>query len=485
MAMGLLVRRSPHVVDRNTNALRIVAIIVGFCFFLMFFFVPETFWDRTPRPHEKSKHATLKSISGFFHHPHHDHKSKHTITGDDTTNAPHAVNTGSTAPDNTANATIAERRQHKATHHVGFADDVTVKEDAIEPVEDEKTGKTRNKSPPRLMVRTNTDDPDGNVDKDRKPTPYPGPLKAVTPTDDDEEPKLEHSEPASAVTRPESAMAVPVTAGLSEKSHSPAPGAQRYTAYLRSQPAKTFRQTLRPWNGRLRHDKWILVALRPFILFAYPAILWSALVYSLSVGWLIVLSESVSHVYRSDQYRFSALGVGLVYISPFIGGILGTAVAGKVSDVIVKAMSRRNGGVYEPEFRLIMAIPVAIATCAGLMGFGWSAEEKDKWIVPTVFFGIISFGSSLGSTTSITFAVDSYRMYAGEGLVTLNFAKNIFHGLVFSLFFNHWLESDGSKAVFQTIGGVQLACLLTTIPMYIYGKRARMWTYRKNLMEKF
>ena len=231
---------------------------------------------------------------------------------------------------------------------------------------------------------------------------------------------------------------------------------------------------------------WHKVAFRPFILFAYPAVLWSALVYSLSVGWLIVLSESVSNIYRSrDTYNFSALGVGLVYLSPFVGGIIGTAVAGKVSDIIVQWMARRNGGVYEPEFRLVMGAPVAISTAIGLMGFGWSAQERDNWIVPTVFFGVISFGCSLGSTTAITFCVDSYRQYAGEALVTLNFSKNVFHGLVFSLFFANWLESDGSKRVFVAIGGVQIACLLTTIPMYIYGKRARMWTVRKRLMERF
>lgn len=62
---------------------------------------------------------------------------------------------------------------------------------------------------------------------------------------------------------------------------------------------------------------------------------------------------------------------------------------------------------------------------------------------------------------------------------------DIFHGLVFSLFFNRWLDADGSKSVFVAIGGIQLACLLTTVPMYICGKRCRMWTVRKNLMEKF
>jgi hypothetical protein len=119
------------------------------------------------------------------------------------------------------------------------------------------------------------------------------------------------------------------------------------------------------------------------------------------------------------------------------------------------------------------------------MGFGWSAQVNNHWMVPTAFFGIVSFGCSLGSTTSITFCVDSYRQYAGEALVTLNFSKNVFHGLVFSLFVTGWLTTDGSRMVYIWIGIIQLILLLFTIPMYIYGKRARMWTVRKNFMERF
>jgi hypothetical protein len=185
--------------------------------------------------------------------------------------------------------------------------------------------------------------------------------------------------------------------------------------------------------------------IRPFILFAYPAVLWSSLVYALAVGWLIVLSESVAHIYEDTSYNFTPLQVGLVYISPFIGGVLGTAVAGKVSDLVVRFLARKNDGVYEPEFRLLMALPITLATVIGLMGFGWSAEERNNWIVPTVFFGVISFGCSLASTTAVTFVVDSYRVYAGEALVTLNVSKS----KIFSLY-HHVRSRANIPKIFST-----------------------------------
>jgi hypothetical protein len=205
----------------------------------------------------------------------------------------------------------------------------------------------------------------------------------------------------------------------------------QYTNRLRKRAKIPYTQTLKVWNGRITRDKWLKVAVRPFVLFAYPAVLWSSVVYALSVGWLIVISESVATIFESKStYNFTPLQTGLIYISPFVGGLLGTAVAGKVSDIVVRYMTKRNGGIYEPEFRLVMALPIGLSTTIGLMAFGWSSEVHDAWIVPTIFFGLISFGCCLGSTTAITFCVDSYRQYAGEALVTLNFSKSEFSPLL-------------------------------------------------------
>ena len=429
--------------------------VVALCFVLVLLFVPETFWDRTPRP-PKSRNSLFASFSAVFLHLH-ARKSGTDFGGDG------SADMRKIAIDNSRNtmmvdhATIAERRRQK---HVGFADQSFLNLEGshanIQAATDAE-GRIRGSGainddedselfPPRQLNLTKsyggemsqTLTPASHRFADRvaprgegPQTPglhnFNSPYYVANEKLDTDYWKNEHDESEVHISIPHSNKVAPNKATSNEKLSALLADVSgpRYTTLLRARPPKTYLQTLKPWNGKLRDEDWFLVVLRPFILFAYPAILWSTLVYSLSIGWLIVLSESVSIIYiEHDSYHFTPLQAGLVYISPFIGGILGTAVAGKVSDIIVRSMSQRNAGVYEPEFRLVMAIPVTISTCIGLMGFGWSAEEKNNWIVPTVFFGIISFGCSLGSTISITFAVDSYRQFAGETLVTLNFSKS-------------------------------------------------------------
>lgn len=393
----------------------IVAIVVGFGGCLLFLFVPETFWDRAPVPHKhkpqnklhRPRLGSTMSIGSIFRQRH----------GDNQTPQSAVVSPGKKTIDlhtpSKSSGTLAQRRIQRHAHFSDVNEEkialegsdmrnMTLNSESQNEIDAERNVHTGEHTMPTLQTQsTGTGLPPADASLDRSSSGY---FSATNPKDD-------------VFSQAPSDLA----------SGSPHPDQSKYTTHYRAAPPKSFVQTLRPYAGRLSHDSWFRVALRPFILFAYPAILWSSLVYALSVGWLIVLSESVSTIYKSrTTYHFTSLQAGLIYLSPFIGGILGTAVAGKISDLIVRFISRRNGGIYEPEFRLIMAIPVAITTVIGLMGYGWSAQNRDAWIVPTVFFGIISFGCSLGSTTAITFAVDSYRQYAGEALVTLNFSKSKF-----------------------------------------------------------
>lgn len=470
--------------------------VVGLGFVLLFLFVPETFWDRTPHRRLSKRPSFLRRLSSRRHVP-----QAATPSGADASKRP-------------ASPGLAARN---TTLHVGFAPTTTPpprSRGAQGPAGDagpESPGPAHvsaHASPRHVGWAEATGEPEAGAASPASPLPaldtavpviqLPGedaaaagglhsPLRRAPP-------RVHGVGSPSLLSANGSETHVDYSSGspnldtekISASRLRAPPKVRAYTHNLRQLPAQTFSQQLKVYHGRLNNDNWFKVMARPFVLFAYPAVLWSSAVYACSIGWLIVISETMAIIYRDPtMYNFSSLQTGLVYISPFVGGILGTGVAGKVSDVIVRAMSRRNGGLYEPEFRLVMALPMLVTTVTGLMGFGWSAEKGDAWIVPTVFFGVLSFGCSLGSTTAITYCVDSYRQYAGEALVTLNFSKNVLHGLVFSLFVAHWMARDGPKRVYIWLGVIQIVVLLFTVPLYVYGKRARMWTVRMNLMEKF
>lgn len=243
----------------------------------------------------------------------------------------------------------------------------------------------------------------------------------------------------------------------------------------------SFRKRLTVFSGRHTPDKWWMVALRPFYLYLYPSVLYGSLVYSFAVVWLIVISETVSEVFKGEGYGYSQQTVGLFYLGPFIGGILGSLSAGIVGDRLTRYLVKKNHGVYEPENRLLMLIPASLFIAFGLFGYGWSSQELDPWIAPVIFFGCLSYGSSMASTTAITYSVDCYKMFASETLVSFNFMKN-FIGFIISLFNTDIFEGIGGKKTFVIYGCVQIALLLGGVFVYRYGKVARAWTDEKELL---
>lgn len=129
---------------------------------------------------------------------------------------------------------------------------------------------------------------------------------------------------------------------------------------------------MRPWEGkRFSDENFFKITLRPFTLLLSPVVAWGTLVYGTTSAWrefnfvvclidtdyyfiwvVVALSVSVSTLFSSPEfgYNFEAGTVGLIAgIGPFIAAFLGNVLAGPLSDWLAKWMSRRNGGVYEPE----------------------------------------------------------------------------------------------------------------------------------------
>lgn len=92
--------------------------IVGLCFALMFFFVPETFWDRTPRPRSKLRRPNISAIFSFHPTSEKDNVASSSNSGHPGTKS--SVTDDVMSRGEAGAAFHEERRIHMPSQHVDF-----------------------------------------------------------------------------------------------------------------------------------------------------------------------------------------------------------------------------------------------------------------------------------------------------------------------------------------------------------------------------
>jgi hypothetical protein len=87
------------------------------------------------------------------------------------------------------------------------------------------------------------------------------------------------------------------------------------------------------------------------------------------------------------------------------------------------------------------------------------------------------FSMVMSSAAVITYMLDTHGPQALHVLAIINFLKNmILYG--FTFFANGMIASRGVKTSLLILAGCQAFCWLSSIPMYIFGKRVRSFVSR-------
>jgi hypothetical protein len=151
------------------------------------------------------------------------------------------------------------------------------------------------------------------------------------------------------------------------------------------EPKMSFMQEMRPWSGYVNHVSLFSTMVRPFFLLASPAVVWATLLFTTCISWLVGISITISQIFSAPPYNFSVRSVGATNLSSFVASVIGTLIAGPTIDGIVKRMSKRNKGVFEPEFRLPIMVTYLLFTATGFFGWGQAAYAQDPWPIPGEF----------------------------------------------------------------------------------------------------
>ncbi|GKT63597.1 major facilitator superfamily transporter [Colletotrichum tofieldiae] len=251
-------------------------------------------------------------------------------------------------------------------------------------------------------------------------------------------------------------------------------------------PKKTFVQSLALFDGRKTDEGYWKLLLRPFPLFVQPAFLWGCLIQGTMIGWTVFIGVIVAAIFLGPPYYWNEVNAGYAYVGAFVGALVGFIIAGVFADWSAKFMTRRNGGIYEPEFRIVMVLPMFIVGCMGLYGFAITsaglATREYHYSVPLVFFGLEVAGMVIGAVASSLYIVDAYRDLAIEGFTIMIIFKNIFSfGLTYSAY--DWIIAGGIKPTMIAISSIQVVVCALSIPMYIYGKRVRAYFHQHDLLK--
>jgi hypothetical protein len=237
------------------------------------------------------------------------------------------------------------------------------------------------------------------------------------------------------------------------------------------------------FRGRLSDESFWKSAYKPVPLIAYPAVLFSTIVYGSYYTWLLTISVLSATAFSLPPYNLGPAQIGLTNLPLLAVALIGSPLSGWMADWVAKSMARRNAGVFEPEFRLtLMLIATPLAT-AGFLGFGMSVQGGSPIVWPIFFMSLHSLSVPFASQASLTYVIDCHQKDANQAFVTINFTKAVFTFLA-TTYANSLYARMGPKGIFDAITVVNLLICSLTIPAYVYGKRFRGKVARSKFGQK-
>ena len=181
---------------------------------------------------------------------------------------------------------------------------------------------------------------------------------------------------------------------------------------------KNYLQRLAIFSGVYTKESLWRLFIRPFALIMLPPVLWSSLVQSVTIGFIVAVTSNVASAY-STAYNFKPYQTGLCFFAAIIGALFGIFCGGNVGDKTADFFTKRNGGIREPEMRLPAIMISVITTPLALLLYGTGIQYNLHWMCPTVGLALLNFSVVQATNVALVYTIDAYRPIAGEVTLTI------------------------------------------------------------------
>ncbi|GAB7353203.1 hypothetical protein MBLNU459_g3726t1 [Dothideomycetes sp. NU459] len=221
----------------------------------------------------------------------------------------------------------------------------------------------------------------------------------------------------------------------------------------------------------------------PVRVFFNPIVFWAGLMLAGPADVLLIFNLTESSLLGAPPYDWNPGQVGYSNFAFAVGGLIGVATAGPLSDWIAGRATRRNNGIREAEMRLPALLPYVAVTVITHVCGGIGIQRHWPWQAVLVLgYGLSGLSVTSVPTIAIAYAIDCFKPISGEIMVVATVLKNV---LGFCL--SYWVfdvaatAPGGFVAVYMVQFAVTMLPVAATLPLYLWGKSLRRWYRHSDL----
>jgi hypothetical protein len=213
--------------------------------------------------------------------------------------------------------------------------------------------------------------------------------------------------------------------------------------------------------------------------------MWVFLLTGLTLGINIAIGTTYGKIVTSPPYSWSDASASYVNASQIVTALVALPLFGYGSDFAIKWRARRNGGIHEPESRLLLlGIPMVVGVFSCVI-YGLAAQHPEDyhWFAIVFAFGAYYFAFVGANICGMTYLLDAYPARSGPILVVICALRG-FVSFGTSYGVAPFIARSGYDGSFGTYAGLTGAFGLIGVPVYFFGKRIRQFTGRWAIKER-
>jgi hypothetical protein len=215
----------------------------------------------------------------------------------------------------------------------------------------------------------------------------------------------------------------------------------------------------------------------PFLALRLPGVWLVSLWYAGLVGATVAMSTVAPQIISAPPYLWGK-DAGLINVGGLVGTFLGCLYAYFIADWTTKRLAKKDlHGFSEPESRLLTALPSLFIATAGILIFGFTAQNPSStaWVGLQFGIGMVAFGLMQAPSVGFNYLIESYSSISGDCFVAVTTARSIV-AFAWTFFVGDWVEHKGAAEPYGIFGMLMGLFGLLTIPIWLWGKRLRIAT---------